>query len=74
MFMMSGSTAKRTSRAHDLRLRAERYRNLATSIGDEHTKEVLKTMSREIDEEATRLEKAPQTPLAPRHRPVKHSS
>jgi hypothetical protein len=75
MLTMSGSSAKRATRVNDLRLQAERYRYLATSVGDEHAREVLKTMSREIDEEAARLEKAPQaSPAPPRHRPVKRSS
>jgi hypothetical protein len=74
MSIMSGSAAKQSPRARALRQQAERYRYLATSIGDEYTKEILKTMSREIDDEAARLEKAPQTPQAPRHRPIKRSS
>lgn len=52
---MTADTDRRTT-AHRLRRKAERYRNLALSNGDERDVKVIEALSRESDEEAARIE------------------
>jgi hypothetical protein len=52
----SAKDSARIRRAHELREKAERYRNLAQSIGDKRATEIILTMSRELDERAREIE------------------
>jgi len=53
---MTSSKPDQRDTAHHLRRRAKRYRDLAMTNGDEHDVAIMKTISREIDEEAAQIE------------------
>jgi hypothetical protein len=51
--------------AHHLRRKAKRYRDLAITNGDERDVAIMRTLSREIDEEAAQIEQEVLEQIAP---------
>jgi hypothetical protein len=55
-FAVTSSNPNQRNAAHRLRRRAKRYRTLAVTNGDEQDVATMKTISREIDDEAAQIE------------------